>query len=144
MIQGENRMKKIFSLFTIAALLSSYSYIDIYAEETAVISSVSSVQNYETISVGLAPDTTYSQNSMINTGKAVLYKNKDSNANGITVCVSAGHGTKGGESVKTLCHPDGSPKVTGGTTSEGATMAIAVSSGLTFPNGTSEAAIQCI
>lgn len=35
-----------------------------------------------------------------------------------TVCVNAGHGTKGGESVKTLCHPDGSSKVTGGSTSQ--------------------------
>lgn len=30
--------------------------------------------------------------------------------------MNAGHGTSGGSSVKTQCHPDGTPKVTGGTT----------------------------
>lgn len=35
-----------------------------------------------------------------------------------TVCVNAGHGTKGGESVKTYCHPDKSAKVTGGSTAQ--------------------------
>lgn len=59
----------------------------------------------------------------------------------ITVCINAGHGTKGGSSVYTLCHPDGSPKVTGGTTASGATKAIAVSEGMTFSDGTSEASV---
>ena len=45
------------------------------------------------------------------------------------MCINAGHGTKGGESVKTLCHPDGSPKVTGGSTAAGATKAALVSGG---------------
>ena len=56
-------------------------------------------------------------------------------------CVNAGHGTKGGGSVKTQCHPDGSAKVTGGTTNAGAVTAVAVSSGMTFSDGTAESAV---
>lgn len=41
--------------------------------------------------------------------------------------MNAGHGTSGGASVKTQCHPDGSPKTTGGSTAQGATYATAVS-----------------
>ena len=54
------------------------------------------------------------------------------------IAVNAGHGTKGGSSVKTLCHPDGSPKLTGGTTQAGAVRAVAVSEGMTFRDGTAE------
>lgn len=55
--------------------------------------------------------------------------------------MNAGHGTKGGSSVKTQCHPDGTPKVTGGTTGAGTTTAVAVSGGMTFADGTSEAKV---
>ena len=44
-----------------------------------------------------------------------MYKASE-NRNGIVVGVNAGHGTSGGSSVKTLCHPDGSAKTTGGST----------------------------
>ncbi len=81
----------------------------------------------------------YAEYSAIHSGSATLYRHKVNFWNGVTVCVNAGHGTKGGESVKTLCHPDGSPKVTGGTTSAGATKSYAISSGMSFPDGTSEA-----
>ena len=43
--------------------------------------------------------------------------------------------------MKTQCHPDGSPKVTGGTTASGAVMAVAVSGGMTFADGTAEAKV---
>lgn len=43
--------------------------------------------------------------------------------------------------MKTQCHPDGTPKVTSGTTSAGATTAVAVSGGMTFADGTSEAKV---
>ena len=52
--------------------------------------------------------------------------------------LGAGHGTEGGAKVKTLCHPDGSEKVTGGSTAAGATEAAAVSGGMTFQDGTPE------
>ena len=83
----------------------------------------------------------YAEFSKINSGTAKLYKAEGENRKGITICVNAGHGTSGGSSVKTLCHPDGTPKVTGGTTGAGATSAAAVSGGMTFSDGTAEAKV---
>lgn len=83
----------------------------------------------------------YADASAIKTGSATMYRSAAASRKEITVCVNAGHGTSGGESVKTLCHPDGTPKVTGGTTGAGATKAIAVSSGMTFSDGTPEAKV---
>lgn len=88
--------------------------------------------------IGLSSEWKYADFAQINTGKAMLYKTASKNPKGKTVCVNAGHGTSGGSSVKTLCHPDGTPKVTSGTTSAGATKAIAVSGGMTFSDGTPE------
>lgn len=93
---------------------------------------------YAATEIGLNLDWEYADLSKINTGKAVLYTSEVKEAKGITVAVNAGHGTRGGESVSTFCHPDGSPKLTGGTTRAGATMAVAVSSGMTFEDGTPE------
>lgn len=83
----------------------------------------------------------YADFSAIKTGSAMMYRSQAANRKEITVCVNAGHGTNGGGSVKTLCHPDGTAKVTGGTTGAGATKAIAVSSGMTFSDGTPEAKV---
>lgn len=83
---------------------------------------------------------TYADYSKINSGAAVLYKAAE-NRKEIVVGVNAGHGTSGGTKVKTLCHPDGSAKVTGGTTAAGATEAVAVSSGMTFNDGTPESSV---
>ena len=69
-----------------------------------------------------------------------MYK-ASSNRKDIVVGVNAGHGTSGGGSVKTLCHPDGSAKTTGGTTSSGSTKAVAVSGGMTFSDGTGESTV---
>ncbi len=91
--------------------------------------------------VAFNPSWKYGEFSKINSGKAMLYKAEGSNRKGITVCVNAGHGTSGGSGVKTLCHPDGTPKVTGGTTGAGATSAVAVSGGMTFSDGTAEAKV---
>ena len=81
----------------------------------------------------------YSEQSKIHSDTATLYTNNNDNKKNITVCVNAGHGTSGGSSVKTQCHPDGTAKVTGGTTAAGETEAVAVSSGMDFSNGTPEA-----
>lgn len=81
----------------------------------------------------------YADHSEINTGAAVLYlASEESGRKGIVIGVNAGHGTAGGAKVKTLCHPDGSAKVTGGSTAAGATEAAAVSGGMTFQDGTPE------
>lgn len=76
--------------------------------------------------------------SKIHTGQAVLYKAAGNRKNK-TVSVNAGHGTKNGSLEKTYSHPDKSPKVTGGTNAKGAVESIAVSSGMTFCCGLSEA-----
>lgn len=86
-----------------------------------------------------APYATY---SIINDGYAILYKlnkNKTENYKNKTIAVNAGHGTKGGATVKTFAHPDFSPKVTGGSNAAGSILASAVSSGMTFQNGMTEA-----
>lgn len=90
--------------------------------------------------IGLDQAWKYADFSAINSGKAVMYTAKSNRRNKV-VAVNAGHGTKGGNSVKTYCHPDKSPKVTGGTTAKGAVTAVAVSSGMTFKDGTPEAAV---
>ena len=95
----------------------------------------------EAENVGLTPDMKYAEFSAIHTDSAILYTNHYENANGFTVCVNAGHGTSGGGSVRTQCHPDGTPKVTGGTNAEGSITAMAVSSGMTFDDGTEERAV---
>lgn len=91
--------------------------------------------------VTLNPAWKYAEFSKINSGAAVLYRSDAAGRKGITVCVNAGHGTKGGGSVKTQCHPDGTPKVTGGTTGAGAASAAAVSGGMTFADGTAESKV---
>ncbi len=82
----------------------------------------------------------YADHAKITSGYAVFYKAKK-NRKGIIVGINAGHGTSNVGSTKTLCHPDGSPKVTGGTTSAGSTSAIAVSGGMTFRDGTKESTV---
>lgn len=108
------------------------------SQQTAAPSSASSSQGGE---VGLNSDWKYAGYSKINSGKAVLYKAEGENRRNKVVCVNAGHGTSGGSSVKTQCHPDGTPKVTGGSTAAGATTATAISSGMTFADGTQEAKV---
>lgn len=89
--------------------------------------------------ITLDPNWEYADHSKINSGAAVLYlASEESGRKGIVIGVNAGHGTAGGAKVKTLCHPDGSAKVTGGSTAAGATEAAAVSGGMTFQDGTPE------
>ena len=89
--------------------------------------------------ITLNPDWEYADHSKINTGAAVLYRApEESGSKGIIIGVNAGHGTAGGAKVKTLCHPDGSAKTTGGSTAAGATEAAAVSGDMTFQDGTPE------
>ncbi len=83
----------------------------------------------------------YGEFSEISTGAAILYHTNSNKSKGIVICVNAGHGTEGGSSVKTPCHPDQTPKVTSGSTGAGAYTAAAVSSGTTFLDGTPEAKV---
>ena len=81
----------------------------------------------------------YASFSAIHTDSVTLYRSQAQQRKGKTVCVNAGHGTTDGDKQFTLCHPDGSPKVTGGSTAAGSTQATAVSGGTTFLDGTPEA-----
>ena len=93
--------------------------------------------------ITLNPDWEYADHSKINSGAAVLYRApEESGRKGIVIGVNAGHGTAGGSKVKTLCHPDGSAKTTGGSTAAGATEAAAVSGGMTFQDGTPESRLS--
>ena len=85
--------------------------------------------------ISFDPSWQYADFSAISSGTATIYL-ADSDRKDIVVGVNAGHGTSGGASVKTQCHPDGSPKTTGGSTAQGATYATAVSGGMTFNDGT--------
>ena len=97
-------------------------------------------QEGEAEKIALDPSWKYADESRINSGYAVLYR-AEKNRKGIVIGVNAGHGTEGGDSVKTYCHPDHTPKVTGGTTAEGSVKAVAVSSGMDFRDGTPERAV---
>ena len=101
----------------------------------AKIASSSGYKNGELIY--LDPSWRFADYSAIHTGAAVMYL-ADNNRKNITVGVNAGHGTQGGPNVKTYCHPDKTPKVTGGTTAAGAVTAMSVSSGMNFNDGTPE------
>lgn len=85
----------------------------------------------------------YASASEIHSGQAVLYRAGGSmeapGRKNFTVCVNAGHGTAGGSNYQTMSHPDGTPKVTGGTNAEGAVYSTAISSGMAFADGTPEA-----
>ena len=86
--------------------------------------------------VTLDPKWEFADFSAIHTGTSILYRAKHSN--GIVVGVNAGHGCKGGTREKTYCHPDKTPKVTGGTTGAGAVQAMSISIGMTFLDGALE------
>lgn len=79
----------------------------------------------------------FSDFAELNDGAATMYVAEDARK-GIVVAVNAGHGTKDGKSVQTYCHPDKTPKVTGGTTAEGSLKAVGVSTGMAFNDGAYE------
>lgn len=90
--------------------------------------------------ISLDPSWQYADFSAIHSGSAVIYL-AQSNRKNIVIGLNAGHGTSGGSSVKTQCHPDGSAKTTSGSTSQGATVATAVSGGMSFLDGTPESTV---
>lgn len=90
--------------------------------------------------ISLDPSWEYAEFSAIHSGSAFIYLAPPERKN-IVIGLNAGHGTSGGSSVKTQCHPDGSAKTTGGSTSQGATMATAVSGGMSFLDGTPESTV---
>ena len=132
------------SVFVLAALLMFAAPISLAAEETATGGAGMSAEDEAALAEGSAnfefvswdESWPYASNSMIHESDVKLYHAAD--PCGIVICVNAGHGTSGGESVQTLSHPDGTGKVTGGTNAEGAVYSMAVSSGTTFLDGSTE------
>ncbi len=123
---------------------NSDNRIDDIAEETIVEDqSDNKTVDESTIESGpvvFDPSWEYAEFSEINSGEAMMFRADHSRKN-IVVGVNAGHGTKGGMSVKTYSHPDKTPKVTGGTNPKGAIKSMAISGGMTFNDGTREATV---
>ena len=91
--------------------------------------------------VYLNKDYQFATFSEINQGYATLYmvnKKVADNYKGKVVAVNAGHGVKGGSRKRTYSHPDFTPKVSGGSTKEGAVFSYAISDGMVFLNGMQE------
>lgn len=110
-------------------------------QEQYVASRFLTTEKIERQEISLNTEWRYANFAKITSGNAVFYQSQASERKNKTICVNAGHGTSGGASVKTQCHPDGTPKVTSGTTSAGAVSAVAVSGGMTFADGTPEAKV---
>ena len=135
----KNRMiKKITSaIIVLSVFITGAATVYVCTASAAALSSQATA-----IPVIVTDSMPYASFSAIKTGAALLYTNTAANANGITVCVNAGHGTLGGEKYKTFSHPDGSAKITGGTTSTGNVKSLAISSGMVFKDGVSEASVN--
>ena len=74
-------------------------------------------------SVSLDPAWEWADLSEISSGSAVLYTAAE-NRKDVVIGVNAGHGTAGGEDVKTYCHPDKTPKITDGSNPAGSTKPV--------------------
>ena len=127
-------LHKTIVILIIAILMLIFGVNNVYAD----------VPSYaERLEIHWNENWKYANESKIHTGIAYLYKNTSNDANNITVCVNAGHGTAGGELLKnyTYSHPDHTPKITDGTNAAGEILSIGVSSGMTFYNRQSEASV---
>lgn len=115
---------------------------DLLVEDTDLEKHVVSKNGYfDGEKIGLDPSWKYADQTVINSGKATMYL-AENNRKNIVVGLNAGHGTKGGTRERTWCHPDHTAKVTEGTTETGAEMAVAVSIGMEFSDGTPEKEID--
>ena len=140
----KNSMKRVkASSVILAGLLASVmSAMPAFGQEAGGMEEAQDVAASQEV-VNFDESWQWASSSEIHTGSAVLYRAGGSleapGRKNFTVCVNAGHGTAGGEGVQTLSHPDGTPKVTGGTNAEGAVYSTAISSGMAFLDGTPEA-----
>jgi len=129
---------------TVAAAPAESAAAETAAAQTAetAAAQAGSAQGIEVQSVSLTSDMRFAEYSKINSGAAKLYRNHGGAHGSTVICVNAGHGTSGGENYKTLSHPDGTPKLTGGTNAKGAVNSTAISSGMDFNDGISEAKVN--
>ena len=129
---------------TVAAAPAESAAAETAAAQTAetAAAQAGSAQGIEVQSVSLTSDMRFAEYSKINSGAAKLYRNHGGAHGSTVICVNAGHGTSGGEKYRTLSHPDGTPKLTGGTNAKGAVNSTAISSGMDFNDGISEAKVN--
>lgn len=126
------RIKTIALIFAVASLTAS----SIFAQNVD-----NKKTYYDGEKIVLDSSWKYADFSEIHSGNAVIHLSKNPERKNIIVGINAGHGTEGGTKIKTWCHPDKTPKVTGGSTAAGAVKATAVSSGMKFSDGTPEPVI---
>lgn len=132
-------MKKFYfiflMLFVSCSTPSSYNTIDdTFNEKDYFV-------NNDYIEIELNQSYQFANFSKINSGKAKLYYSNKEIFNGHTVALNAGHGTKGGNKVKTYSHPDKSAKITGSSNNKGNIESISISGGMCFIDGMSESEI---
>ena len=143
-LDRNGRILRVFAILLVMLMIVSNFLVETQAK-TSKKNSGKTDQSSECVyknkeKIYLNKNWKYADHAKITSGYAVFYKAKK-NRKGIIVGVNAGHGTSSVGSTKTLCHPDGSVKVTGGTTGAGSTKAIAVSGGMTFRDGTKESTV---
>lgn len=113
------------------------------------VSESAEVENkYDKIPVSLDESMEFFEFSQVKTGTAYLYKQKERKVIlgrfAPVIAINAGHGTEIPSGTRTLSHPDGSPKVTGGTTKEGEVYSSAISQGMTFLSGVKESEVTLL
>ena len=84
----------------------------------------------------------FAENSLVHQESVNLYHADPANRKGYIIAINAGHGSNSAAKVSTLCHPDGTPKVTGGSTGAGAITATGANGGMTFLDGTPESIVN--
>ena len=148
-VQGGARTAETAAAQAAAAETVAAAPVEPAAAETAAAQTAEtaaaqagSAQGIEVQSVSLTSDMRFAEYSKINSGAAKLYRNHGGVHGSTVICVNAGHGTSGGENYKTLSHQDGTPKLTGGTNAKGAVNSTAISSGMDFNDGISEAKVN--
>ena len=89
-------------------------------------------------SISFDPSWKYADYSLTHSDSVKLYRSGASSKKGKVICVNAGHGCSAGGSKFTYCHPDKTPKVTGGSTAKGEIKARSISAGTDLNDGTPE------
>ena len=142
-VQGSARTAEAAAAQADAAETVAAAPVEAAAAETAAAQTTeTAAQGIEVQNVSLTSDMRFAEYSKINSGAAKLYRNRGGAHGSTVICVNAGHGTSGGDNYKTLSHPDGTPKLTGGTNAKGAVNSTAISSGMDFNDGISEAKVN--
>ena len=138
--------KAMGALVTAALMLGTFPAVTFSSEQVAsgeVVYTAEQAAPASPEAVSLDENWMWAGNSVIHSGQAMLYRAGGSldapGRRNLTVCVNAGHGTASGPDHETLSHPDGTPKVTGGTNAAGVIYSTSISSGTVFLDGSSEA-----